>query len=396
MHDPLRRHVFALLTVLAVIVGASAEAQPALNLPDGLAPRLIERLEQEIEKQGLVGLSAGVVMDGKVAGTLHFGHEDRENGIASSRDTMYRWASISKPLTAIVAMLAAEDGRLDLDADIRTYVPEFPEKPWTITARQLLTHQGGVVHYSNGPVIRTRREYDVANPYKDTILSLDTFKESPLVCEPGTKHSYTTHGYMLLAAVVERATNTPYAELVRKRIARPLGMSTLRPDYQWEDIPHRAVGYRTNRQGEAVQSTNTDVSWKLGGGGWISSVEDLARLAAGLMDDSIVPAPVRERMWTRQRTRDGAETGYGLGFTVGVLDGMRLVGHSGSQEKTRTNMLLCPELGAAIVLMSNSEHAELGVLTRDLLRAVVEATKAARDESQDTGTGDKQPLKQEA
>ncbi len=135
MHDPLRRHVFALLTVLAVIVGASAEAQPALNLPDGLAPRLIERLEQEIEKQGLVGLSAGVVMDGKVAGTLHFGHEDRENGIASSRDTMYRWASISKPLTAIVAMLAAEDGRLDLDADIRTYVPEFPEKPWTITAR---------------------------------------------------------------------------------------------------------------------------------------------------------------------------------------------------------------------------------------------------------------------
>lgn len=390
------RRIGLVVASLAVIATWSAAAQHALNLPDGLAPRLIERLEQEIEKQGLVGLSAGVVMSGKVAGTLHFGYEDRENAVESAPETMYRWASISKPLTAIVAMLAAEDGTLDLDADIRTYVPEFPEKPWPITARQLLTHQGGIVHYSNGPVIRTKREYDVENPYKDTILSLDTFKESPLVCEPGTRHSYTTHGYMLLAAVVERATGTPYAELVRKQIAEPLDMASLRPDYQWEQIPRRAVGYHRSGKGEIVPSTNTDVSWKLGGGGWISTVGDLARLAAGLMDDAIVPAAVREQMWTRQRTRDGAETGYGLGFSVGRMNGMRLVGHSGSQEKARTHMLLCPEMGAAIVLMSNDESADLGTLTRDLLRLVVEVTQDARAKEVDTNAEEPQPLGQAA
>jgi len=331
---------------------------------------IADRVAAEVEKQAIVGLSVGLVIDGVVARTLHVGFEDRERGIAASERTMYRWASISKPITAIVAMIAASEGRLNLDRDIGALVPEFPDKPWPITARQLLTHQGGIVHYANGKVLRTRREYAVEHPFADTILALDTFKESPLVCEPGSQHAYSTHGYMLLAAVVERAMGSPYPDLVRQRIAQPLGMTTLRPDYQWEDIPNRAVGYR-RRLGEVVPSTNTDVSWKLGGGGWISNVEDLARFAAGLMGDDILAESTREAMWTRQATRDGAATNYGLGFTVGESDGTRIVGHSGSQEKTRTNLLIAPDHRAAVAIMCNSEFANLGELSRDVLRLLL-------------------------
>jgi CubicO group peptidase (beta-lactamase class C family) len=365
-----------LLPLASALAAHAVNAAPASRFMDGgpgagdVHRAVAERVTAEVEKQAIVGLSVGLVIDGVLARTLHVGFEDRERGIAASDRTMYRWASISKPLTAIVAMIAASEGRLDLDRDIRELVPEFPEKPWPITGRQLLTHQGGIVHYTNGRVIRTRREYAVEHPFADAILALDMFKESPLVCEPGTRHAYTTHGYMLLAAVVERAMDSPYTVLVRERIALPLGMTTLRPDYQWEDIPNRAIGYR-RRLGEIIPSTDTDVSWKLGGGGWISNVEDLARLAKGLMSDDMLPESTREAMWTRQTTRDGVATNYGLGFTLGELDGTRLVGHGGSQEKTRTSLLIAPDHRAAVAIMCNSEFANLGALTRDVLRLLL-------------------------
>jgi CubicO group peptidase (beta-lactamase class C family) len=278
---------------------------------------------------------------------------------------MFRWASISKPVAAVAAMQLALAEKLDLDRDVRSYVPEFPEKPWPITARQLLCHQGGVVHYTNGKVVRTKTQYDRVHPFADSVVALDMFKESDLVAEPGTTFSYTTHGYMLLGAVVQRAGEAPFAEQVRRRIAEPARMTTFQPDYQWVEIPHRAVGYR--KLGDAVSpTTNTDVSWKLPGGGFISTVGDLARFTTALMDDTLLPAEARERMWTNQERRDGKSTGYGLGFGVSVVDGKRRVAHSGSQEKTRTLMQFFPDERIAVVLMTNSEWAKLDPLAAAL------------------------------
>ena len=83
--------------------------------------------------------------------------------------------------------------------------------------------------------------------------------------EPGAAYSYTTHGYILVSAAVERAAKRPFAEYVKERIATPLGMESFRPDYQWEEIAHRAKGYRKGEKNAMVPSTDTDVSWKLGG-----------------------------------------------------------------------------------------------------------------------------------
>ena len=312
----------------------------------------------ELEAQGLVGLAAAVVADGRVVHELHAGHADRAADVPVGPGTLFRWASISKPVTAVAAMQLVLAGDLDLARDVRSYVPEFPEKPWPITAQQLLCHQGGVVHYTNGEVVRTKRTYDVEHPFEDVVVALDMFKESPLVAEPGTTFAYTTHGYMLLGAVVQRAGKASLWEQVQRRIATPAGMTTFQPDYQWLDLPGRAVGY--TKLGDAVvPTTNTDVSWKLAGGGFVSSVGDLGRFAAALLGDTLLPAEARERMWTNQSTRDGKRTGYGLGFNVSTVDGRRRVAHSGSQEKTRTLMQLHPEQGLAVVFMTNSEWAKL-------------------------------------
>lgn len=356
------------LAVLLLLVPVPAVAQSALPAAVDNAARAA------MDSQKLVGLAVGVVVDGKIAYLQGYGLADREAQVkVDPKATQFRWASCSKSVTAIAALQLAESGKLDLDADVRRYVPEFPDKGVPLTSRQLLCHQAGIVHYLNGKVVRTERSYDTPHPFRDVVLALDRFKESPLVNKPGEKFSYTTHGYVLLSAVVERAGKQAFTEQVTDRIARPLGMTGFRPDYQWEAIPNRAVGYVKSKESIVPRrdADAPDVSWKLGGGGYTSTVEDFARFAAGLADHQLVSAKTETAMWTAQKTADGKPTTYGLGFTVGTTaDGKPRVGHSGAQEKTRTAMLIEPEARRAVVVMTNSEYAFPGDIARQILAVV--------------------------
>jgi CubicO group peptidase (beta-lactamase class C family) len=316
-------------------------------------------MKTEMVRQRLVGAAVGVLQDGRIVYTQGYGWQDREKRIPASRGTMFRWASISKPVTAVAAMQLVEKGRLDLNADVRSYVPEFPDKGKPITVADTLSHQSGLPFYTNGKVIPRDRKYDTPHPFADVVTAVDTFALSPLLFDPGTKYSYTTYGYILASAVVQRAGRKPFAEQVEDRIADPLGMTSFQPDYQWVAIPNRAVGYR-KRDGAIVRSTDTDVSWKLGGGGYISDIGDLARFAQGLLNHKLVSRATERLMWTPRATSTGTKTNYGLGFDIRVdADGHRTVSHAGSQEKTRSLMWLRPDQRRAVVVFSNSEYADV-------------------------------------
>ena len=114
-------------------------------------------MRDEMKQQELVGLAVGVVKDGRIEYLKGYGWADREKQTPVTRQTMFRWASISKSLTAVAALQLWERDRLELGRDVRDYVPEFPEHNATIRIRHLLSHQGGIVHYTNGPVIATPR-----------------------------------------------------------------------------------------------------------------------------------------------------------------------------------------------------------------------------------------------
>lgn len=337
-------------------VAAASNIEPVPVYRDELSDRAAKAIKDLAKEQGLVGLSVALADSRREPGpgggaaegvflTAHHGFENRESDIPASDRTTYRWASVSKPLTAVLAMHLAAQGKLDLECDVRTLVPEFPDKGEKITPRLLLTHQSGIVHYSNGRVVRTEREYPPPHdqhPFESVINALDTFKDSPLVCKPGERHSYSTHAYILLSAAIERAGGKPFWPLMRERICKPLGLQTLQPDYQWVQIPNRAVGYKRVPVVGAVVSTNTDVSWKLAGGGFISTVADMAAFGAAMLDDRLLDRKTRAQMWKPQPTTDRKTTTYGLGWGVGRMAGYRIYTHSGSQEKTATYLLVMP------------------------------------------------------
>lgn len=354
-----------LLTAQEPSGGATGTVDPG-QAPsvEELKRRVEAALLEEFERQALIGLAVAVV-EGESVIEFHFGHADKKAEVKVGPETLFRWASISKPLTAVLALQLERDGKLDLDMDVRKLVPEFPEKPWPITARQLLQHRAGVVHYGNGKVVRTKEDYGVEHPFKDSVRALDAFKASPLIFEPGTAHAYTTHGYMLLGATLQRAGGAPYADQIRRRIAQPAGLDSLRPDYAWEAIANRAKGYRKLAGIEAL-SSQADVSWKLPGGGFVSTIGDLGRFAQALMGEALLPKEVLRKAWMAQPApeKPAGTIPYGLGFGTRTTARGPMVSHSGSQAKTRTLMQFYPGEGRAVCVMTNSEWARVAPIAR--------------------------------
>ena len=331
-----------------------------------------EAVAIEMKKQDVVGLAIGIVQDGKVAYTKGYGYADLVKKKKVNESTLFRWASVAKPMTAVAALQLVEKGELDLDEDIRSIVPEFPDKGVVITTRQLLSHLAGMPHYQDG-IIKSNIEYKSSHPFEDVVIALDTFKETPLVSKPGEKYHYSTHGFILASAVIQKAGDKKFARQIEARIAKPLKMLSLEPDYQWKPRSRRAKGYR-KINGKVVDSTDTDVSWKLGAGGWISNIGDLTRFTAGLIGDEILSAESKQLMWTSQLDGEGKRTGGGLGVGVGKTkffnqeelvskDTLRVT-HNGFQEKTRTRMVIHPYEKHGVVVMSNSEYADPGAFTK--------------------------------
>jgi CubicO group peptidase (beta-lactamase class C family) len=358
------------LALVFVLVCANAAITQAKPLTKAQGEVIDAALRQEMEKQQVVGLAIGIIRSGEIVYLNGYGWADAQKKLPVGPKTMFRWASISKTLTAVAAMQLAEKKLLDLDADVRDFIPEFPDKGEVITSRQLLCHQSGLPHYNTWKVTRTEKQYPQAHPFADVVTALDTFNETPLLFKPTEKYSYSTFGYMLLSAVVERAGKQKFVDQVSEHIKKPLHLTTLQPDYHWVPIEERAVGY-VLKGDEVVPSTDTDVSWKLGGGGYISNLEDVTRYAQGLLQQKLLTAPAYAAMWQPQQTKSGELTTRSLGFGAQLEANNRLkVWHDGLQEKASNRMVLYPREGLGVVVMSNSEYAEPSKFTTAVLAAL--------------------------
>ena len=182
--------------------------------------------------------------------------------------------------------------------------------------------------------------------------AIGNFINNPLVGRPGTVYNYSSFGYNLAGVVLEKALSLPYEMIVINHVARPIGASTLVADRFWAEIPNRSVGYRfaSSTASEPVLDGNTDVSWKLAGGGFISTIVDLARYCGALQDEVLLSAEQKDRdFWS-----DPYDQNYGLGIGVGRSGGTVLISHTGSQQKAASSLRLYPGRNECVVMMSNT------------------------------------------
>jgi CubicO group peptidase (beta-lactamase class C family) len=320
-----------------------------------------------MSRLGIPGLSLAVAERGEVRHEAGFGFADVENEVPARPETAYRLASVSKPITAAAVMRLAEEGRLDLDAPVSRYCPDFPEKRWPVTARQLLCHQGGVRHYRPDEQPITRR-------FTSLTEGLALFRDDPLVFEPGTRVLYTTHGYTLLGCAAAGAAGRPFMTLLNDLVLAPSGMSATRVDDVRGLIPNRAQGYVRDGSGQLLNSALADMTYKVPGGGLSSTAPDVARFGTALLSGRLVSAATLKRMLDRQKTRDGRVTGFGLGLALGHRGGRPEAWHHGGQERVSTVLYLRPDSGLAVAILANLERQQPQVL--DLSRRVADLVTA--------------------
>jgi len=315
------------------------------------------------------GISVAVVQNGAPVWSEGFGVADLENYSLATPSTLYRLGSISKPITAVAVLQLWQQGKLDLDAPVQKYCPAFPQKEAPITARQLLGHLGGIRHYSDdgkGDVPE-----DSARHFASMEESLQLFAKDPLVAPPGTKFNYSTYGYTLVGCVLEGASSEKYVDYVRENVFVPAEMNSTRPDDFFAIVQRRTRWYHRDKSGAVRNAGVLDSSYKIPGGGLISSADDMARFAAAILNGKLVKPSTRDVMWTVQHTSDGKPTGYALGWGVDDKLGLRRISHGGGQQGTSTYLALAPERRAAVVVLANMDNLDVGALADEMLKIVL-------------------------
>ncbi|MGH9843739.1 MAG: serine hydrolase domain-containing protein, partial [Blastocatellia bacterium] len=165
------------------------------------------------------GAAAIVVKDGKVVFRKGYGMANMEFGIPIEPDMIFRIGSVTKQFTAVATLMLAEQGKLSLSDEITKFLPDYPTQDRKITVEHLLTHTSGIVSYTGMPEWRPQMRKDVS---LDEMIAV--FKDKPMEFVPGERWNYNNSGYVLLGAVIEKASGMKYADFVEKNIFAPLGM----------------------------------------------------------------------------------------------------------------------------------------------------------------------------
>src|SRR5262245_5177572 len=262
-----------------------------------------------------------------------YGLADIEKKTAITADTQFDLASVSKQFTAMAVMILAERGKLNYDDPVRKWIPELPEfeSPRPIKLRDLLGHTSGLPDYLN---LLKGGDYEFCKLTNLDVAPL--FGGKKLKRPPGSKFDYSNSNYALLPVVVERSSGRTFSSFLRDHIFQPLGMNhTCVMDKFPYDLENRATGY-----GRKMMVGKLEVSKRdgpiCGDGNVFSTVRDLARWDAGLVENRLVRPDTQNLAWTSGKLDDGKETGYGFGWMVTVDRGNKYIVHGGGWAGTRT------------------------------------------------------------
>lgn len=353
-HRTVRVALAAAISWMAV----GAHAAPAGGLSDE-----VHRIIGSSQASKAPGCAAGLYQDGKAVLETAAGYADIAGGKPLTPDTQFYAASLSKQFTALTAIRLVEAGRLDLDQDIRRYIPRFPDYGTPVTARMLMHHSSGLRDWLH---LARFAGTAAASLDKRSALELVLRQRAPNF-EPGTRYLYSNSGYLLLAEIVERVSGEPFARHAERTLLRPLGMAnSFFMDGTKPESPTLAHGYVGADGTYRLRDNYPRIS---GSGGLITTLADLARFEAALAGESVVVTPFARKLLLEPGLLKGSvpavDAGkglvYGGGVAVGRPDGRLVVRHGGSADGFTNLYVRYPEQGRAIILLCNQGGLELDV-----------------------------------
>lgn len=334
-------------TALLALVGLGA----CTGMPRVEADRMVREFAG---KSGTPGLSVSVGLCDRIVWSEGFGFADIEQQVrVDPATTKFRVGSVAKPMTALALVKLVTQGRIDIDADVRRYVPSFPRKSHDFSVRQLAGHLAGIRHYVDDEAYSRTH-------YASVDEALEIFKDDALIASPGAEWKYSSYGYNLLSAVIEGAAGKPFLDYMAESVFSPLGMAATEPDRIDALVMHRGR-YYVRRDGQLFNEPEVDNSNKWASGGIVSTTDDLARFGLAHFDERLVSPDMRSLLWAEQKTAEGVATGYGIGWRIVVdAEGNRWMGHGGGSIGGTSQFWLFPEDRLVIAMASNLTELDYG------------------------------------
>ena len=366
-----------------------------------------------LAEQNLPGLSVAVGVGGSIVWAEGFGWAHIETRMPVTPDTRFRIGTASTVLTSAAVGRLLEKGRLRLDDEIQTYVPQFPKKQWPVTLRQLMAHVGGVGTDGGdeGPLFRHRCERPAE--------ALEHFAQDELLFEPGTQYRHSKYGWILVSAAVEAAAAQPFLAFMREQIFRPLGMDETGAESATEENPERVgepaedppfltlthqlilkpLGISGTEPRAATEPATAyapgwgpdpqvryglhvmrprNLSCYAGSMAFLSTPSDLVRFGLAIHGDKLLqPATVR-LLQTSQQLTSGQKTDYGLGWDLHTVtlagEPTQAAGLDGELQGQRVgSLMLFREAGLVVAVMSNISHADTPALALKVAKEFAQA-----------------------
>jgi CubicO group peptidase (beta-lactamase class C family) len=306
-------------------------------------------------KQDIPGISVCVGSKEKILWAEGFGFADMENKTPVSVNSRFRMGSVSKMLTTQAIGLLYQEGKWDLDAPIQKYLPDFPEKKYPITSRQLAGHTAGIRHYRQGDPLSVPRRYNSVQE------GLWIFKDDTLLFKPGTAYNYSTFGYCLLSAVAEAVSHTDFLSFMRDSVFLRLGMTHTIADYSDSIVPGR-VRFYEHSKGRLVNAALVDNSYKWAGGGFLSTPTDLVNMSRAMLNHVLLDEKTVKLLFTPQHLEDGTDIHVGIGWRTDTdSKGRRIVHHGGTIDGGRTFLLIYPDQGLVVAIAANMSGVNINL-----------------------------------
>lgn len=367
-----RRAACALLFVPAL---ASAQAPAAWS-------DFTRTFQTYVDSDRVVGAGVALIKNGRVLGQFNTGFADRAANVRANDQTIYHWGSITKALTAISIMQLRDRGKLALDDKIVRWVPELHamHDPYgmmdSITLRMVMSHTAGFQNptwpYTTG------RPWEPFEPTTwNQLVAMMPYQE--LGFRPGSRYSYSNPGFVYLSRVIEQITGDPWDAYVQKNIFAPLGLdrSYFRstPYFLAEHRSHNYYVSKDSSGRERVVDNGADFDPGITSpnGAWNAPLGDLVKYIA-FLTNAVLPGMTRERydvvlkrssleeMWQpgkpmSQSYESTPNEWMGLSYFVLDRNGVRLLGHTGSQAGFRSFFYFNPANGMAIVAAFNTTNS---------------------------------------
>lgn len=339
----------AAVLAFACMPGSSLAA-PATETAAGLEQE-VDRLIAPYDKPGTPGLAIGVFHKGRVLFVKTAGYADIEHGVKVTNKTRFELASVSKQFTGVTVAKLAATGKLDLDADIRTYLPWVPSFGGAkITARQLLHHTSGLREQHE---LCGLADLGCVHDFRIEHFRNIVMRQKSLNFAPGTRYSYSNTGYMLLGEIVKAVTGKSFRAYSDEAVFRPLGMTAFFLDTAGESIPDQAVGYLKAKQG---WTRETIINNSPGEAGVQATIDDMMKWI-GYLGRLPQEDPGLYALITKPAELGGGRRRlYGFGLSTIDLGGLRQISHTGGLQGYATHMSYLPdeEFGVAVLTLNGS------------------------------------------